>query len=216
MLASAAEDATARPSQTTGLMWNRTGLPAVFPLQVKTPAGQDYFLTLIDDKTGEDALAAYIVGGAFFKVLVPPGVFRLSFAVGDVWQGEDRLFGPGENTRFFELKTPLTFEIRNLGTKAGHLVNISELKPGQIVEAAVKDQLVSQSLRTDFPSRMQPSLKEKLVRSGVRRGWIRTRNGRLKYFDKRFSKQTLNPDYGEYDEYYIPAAHYVVRSRYCD
>jgi hypothetical protein len=30
--------------QTSGLMWNRTGLPAAFPLQIKTPDGQDYFL----------------------------------------------------------------------------------------------------------------------------------------------------------------------------
>ena len=59
-----------------GLMWNRTGLPAVFPLQVKTPPGQDHVLTLIDADTGTDALAAYIKGGAFFKVLVPPGTYR--------------------------------------------------------------------------------------------------------------------------------------------
>src|SRR6056297_186762 len=77
------------PSPTSaGLMWNRTGLPAVFPLQVKTPPGQDYVLTLIDADTGADALAAYIEGGAFFKVLVPPGTFRLKFAAGDVWHGQ--------------------------------------------------------------------------------------------------------------------------------
>ncbi|MDA3857851.1 MAG: hypothetical protein PF480_06380 [Roseovarius sp.] len=211
--ASAGQDDSARPSQTTGLMWNRTGLPAVFPLQVKTPAGQDYFLTLIDEKTGEDALAAYIVGGAFFKVLVPPGVFRLRFAVGDVWQGEDRLFGSSESTRFFELKAPLTFEIRNLATKAGHLVNISDLKPGQIVDAAVKDQLICQSLRTGFPSQIQPSLKEELARDGGRRGWIKTRNGRLKYFDERLPDRNLTL---KHHEYYLAVPQYVVRSRYCD
>ena len=213
LLAIAGKDDATRTPQTTGLIWNRTGLPAVFPLQVKTPAGQDYFLTLIDEKTGEDALAAYIIGGAFFKVLVPPGVFRLNFAVGDVWQGEDGLFGPGESTRFFKLKNPLTFEIRNLGTKAGHLVNILELKPGQIVEAAVKDQLICQSLRTEFPSLMYPSLKEKLARDGGSRGWIRTRYGRVKYFDERLFDQKLNP---KYQEYYFPAPRYVVRSRYCE
>lgn len=135
-----------------GLMWNRTGLPAVFPLQVKTPPGQDYVLTLIDAGTGDAALAAYVRGGAFFKVLVPPGVFRLRFATGDRWRGEDSLFGRGAKTRVFELPTPLTFETRGLGVKAGHVVTLPEQKPGQGAQARLKDQLVCQSFRLEFPA----------------------------------------------------------------
>ena len=110
-LAGSEKDDATRTLQSAGLMWNRTGLPAVFPLQIKTPAGQDYFLTLIDNETGEDALAAYITGGAFFKVLVPPGIFRLSFATGDTWEGEEGLFGPGAETQLFKLRGPLIFKI---------------------------------------------------------------------------------------------------------
>lgn len=153
-LASADAKSPADPTQKGGLMWNRSGLPAVFPLQVKTPPGPDYFLTLIDVKTGDPALAAYIKGGKFFKVLVPPGVFRLRFATGNVWQGEDDLFGPGRKTQHFELRDPLTFEIRGIGIKAGHVVSLLGRQPGELAEMTRKDQLICQSLRL----RISPSI----------------------------------------------------------
>jgi len=148
-LARANEEA-AQP--TAGLMWNRTGLPAVFPLQVKTSAGQDYMLTLIDVDSGDEALAAYIVGGAFFKVLVPPGTFRLRFATGHIWQGEDELFGPGEKTQVFELRAKLTFETRGVGVKAGHVVDLTAPPSGRLAGASVSDQLICQSFAVRFPS----------------------------------------------------------------
>lgn len=147
---SAGTSAGPNPSQPAGLMWNRTGLPAVFPLQVKTPPGQDYFLTLIDNDTGTPALAAYITGGAFFRVLVPPGTFRVTFATGDVWQGEEDLFGAA--THVFELGKALTFETRGLGTKAGHVVNLLRHQPGQRAGITRKDQLICQSFAPDFPA----------------------------------------------------------------
>ena len=199
-------------SPTTGLMWNRTGLPAVFPLQVKSPPGQDYFMTLINDETGEDALAAYFIGGAFFKVLVPPGAFRLRFATGDVWQGEDDLFGPGVNTRVFELKKPLTFAVRNLNTKAGHLVNITDVKSGQFVEAAVKDQFICQSMRTEFASRLRPPLGGELVQHTGSRLWVRAWGGRVRYGDERAFSEKLRP---AYHHNFYPVPRFIVRSRYC-
>lgn len=143
------EDTVVTPP--AGLIWNRSGLPAVFPLQVKTPPGQDHVLTLIEADTGTAALAAFIKGGAFFKVLVPPGTYRLQFAFGDVWQGQADLFGPGGNTRVFELRRPLTFETRGLGVKAGHVVDLSTRRPGEIAGVTLKDQLICQSFRLRFP-----------------------------------------------------------------
>ncbi|MGX0877997.1 hypothetical protein ACSSV4_002693 [Roseovarius sp. MBR-154] len=145
--ARAAEEGAPR----AGLMWNRTGLPAVFPLQVKSPPGRDYFLRLIDVETGDAALAAYIEGGAFFRVLVPPGTFRLIFAAGTTWRGEDDLFGPGEATQIFELRRPLTFETHGLDTKAGHIVRLIEQPSGEILEAAVKGQAICQTFRLSLP-----------------------------------------------------------------
>ncbi|MEB8386932.1 hypothetical protein OO012_06820 [Rhodobacteraceae bacterium KMM 6894] len=137
--------------QRAGLMWNRSGLPAVFPLQVKTRVGQDYVMTLTDVTTDQPALAAYIQGGTFFKVLVPPGTFRLSFASGVVWHGEDKLFGPGSKTQHFDLPDPLIFETRGIGTKAGHIVSLLERSPGQMAAITLKDQLICQYFPMTLP-----------------------------------------------------------------
>ncbi|WP_193747639.1 hypothetical protein [Leisingera sp. ANG-M7] len=123
-----------------GLMWNRSGLPAVFPLQVRTPEGDDYFLVLSGSKG--DALAAYIRGGEYFKVLVPPGRFALRFAGGADWLGEARLFGP--DTGIFELPEPLEFAVRGAGIKAGHLVTLTGEPLHGGLRAEVEGQFVCQ------------------------------------------------------------------------
>ncbi|WP_299969299.1 hypothetical protein [uncultured Roseobacter sp.] len=57
--AASAEDAAPNPaSPAVDLMWNRTGLAAIFLLLVKSPQRRDYVLTLIDRKTGAKALTA--------------------------------------------------------------------------------------------------------------------------------------------------------------
>ncbi|WP_323779289.1 hypothetical protein [Leisingera sp.] len=132
----------------SGLMWNRTGLPAVFPLQVKSPPGADYFLVLSREDSGEEALAAYFKGGAFFKVLVPPGRYVLHFASGTGWQGEGRLFGP--DTRVFKLPEVLEFAIRGAGIKGGHKITLT--RGGAFLQAAVKEQYICQVASLDEPA----------------------------------------------------------------
>ncbi|NSY38513.1 hypothetical protein [Leisingera sp. ANG59] len=148
----AAETSAEHPR--AGLMWNRTGLPAVFPLQVKTPEGADYYLVL--SGRGGDALAAYIQGGAFFKVLVPPGRYQLRFASGSDWQGEDKLFGP--DTVVFELPEALDFAVRGAGIKAGHLVSLTREPRSGGLRAEVKGQFVCQiaGLEEVQPQRVGP------------------------------------------------------------
>jgi hypothetical protein len=198
--------------QTSGLMWNHTGLPAVFPLQVKTPDGQDYFLRLIDEETRKEALAAYIIGGAFFKVLVPPGTYFLRFSTGDIWQGEDRLFGPDESTRSFGLPDPLTFEIRDYGTKAGRVVDIAEIPSGPTVQVTVKEQFICQTTRIKF----RPSLVSSLKDLRLREYELYRRTGiggtRQRRFDRLLLDNTLFPNH-LYKHFSYPRR--VVRSRFC-
>ncbi len=150
-------DAPPSPTQKAGLMWNRTGLPAVFPLQVKTSSGLDYRVTLIDAATGAEALAAYIEGGAFFKVLVPPGRFEIHFAAGRTWQGEGLAFGPGDETQRFVLPEPLTFAVRDFSTKAGHLIDLTDVDLDGDKEITVAERLICQRLRlVNFPRRQAP------------------------------------------------------------
>lgn len=180
--------ASAPPS--AGLLWNRTGLPAVFPLQVKTSGERDYVVTLTDARTGDPALAAYIEGGAFFKVLVPPGVFRLSFATGEVWQGEETLFGPGAATQVFELQAPLTFETRGLGVKAGHVVDILQHAPDEPLRIAVKDQFICQSFRPGVSVARRPGLLTSEENRRVRNAGPALTDGPVTSFERhRFEKQ---------------------------
>ena len=122
LLSPAWADEAAAPR--AGLMWNKTGLPAVFPLQVQTDPGQNYYLKLEDTETGAPALAAFIEGGAHFRVLVPPGTFDLSFATGEAWQGEEALFGP--ETQRIVVSDPLTFAVKGLRTKSGYWLDLRE------------------------------------------------------------------------------------------
>ncbi|WCR09982.1 hypothetical protein JHW45_13015 [Paracoccus stylophorae] len=118
----AAALAQSRPP--AGLMWNRTGLPATFPLHVRTPQGQDHVMFLIDPDTDRQAMAAFIHGGQLLRVLVPPGDYLLRFAHGRDWQGEDRLFG--DATQTVETARPLTFALRGRGRRGGHLVTLAQ------------------------------------------------------------------------------------------
>ena len=122
----------ARPEP--GLMWNRTGLPAVFPLQVKTSVGRDYVVLLSNTETNADVLAAYIVGGAFFRVLVPPGRFRVRFATGVRWKDENTMFGKEGETQIIEMPEPLTFEVQGLAVKRGHLIDLTGYAAGETAQ----------------------------------------------------------------------------------
>ncbi len=107
-----------------GLLWNRSGLPATIPLHIKTKIGADHILLLHDTSTGEAVLAAYIRGGAFFRVLVPPGRFDLSFGSGEIWRGEADGFGP--ETQWFVLEPALEFQ-SSAARREGHLIDLRDI-----------------------------------------------------------------------------------------
>lgn len=115
-----------------GLMWNHSGLPLTLPLQVKSDPGADLYLQLSDPATGQAVLAAYVRGGAFFRVLVPPGRWALTFArgrdaQGQDWQGEDGLFGAA--TEVIALPEPLVFQTEGAARKSGHLIDLRGASP---------------------------------------------------------------------------------------
>lgn len=136
-----------------GLLWNRTGLPAVFPLQVKAPEGANYVMTLLHDETGAPALAAYVEGGRFFKVLVPPGRFVVRFTSDIDAQVE---VSRQDEAGVVQLKDPLVFAVLDAGTKGGHLVDLTDLDSG----VAVRDQFICQRNAVEAFSRPQVPFDE--------------------------------------------------------
>ena len=95
--------------QSPGVMWNKTGRALRAPFDIKTSAGSDYYIKLVDAETNDDAMAIYVVGGQDLEVLVPPGSYKMRYAYGKIWRGEQHLFGPGELTRAEEALKRLDF-----------------------------------------------------------------------------------------------------------
>lgn len=140
-----------------GVLWNRSGLAATLPLLVKTQGGTDYLLTLRDADTEKAVFAAYIRGGDFFRVLVPPGHYALVFAAGTGWQGEQDLFGPG--THHFTLETPLDFGA-TVARRNGHIVDLRD--PGRVL---VNGYTICQTLTVEPPRLLRA---EDFTAEGVR------------------------------------------------
>lgn len=149
-----------------GLMWNRSGLPATLPLLIKTSAGADYFLNLRDVERDKVVLAAYVRGGEFFQVLVPPGRFRLLFASGEEWQGEAKLFRV--NTHMFTLVQPLRFRSA-MSQRKGHMIDLTK-SSGTTISDLVKCQRLAldpESLRAG-KGQFDPLLRDP---SGAPEAW---------------------------------------------
>lgn len=152
--------AAATQERPQGLLWNRSGMAATLPLQVKTDAGRDYLLHLRDVDTGRAVLAAYIRGGAFFRVLAPPGTFEVVFYSGEIWGGEAALFGP--ETRRIMVDRPLTFAA-TISRRNGHLI---DLRKG--ADTVVEDFAICQRLALDPDSLRRPDETARADGDGLR------------------------------------------------
>ncbi|NHF72795.1 hypothetical protein [Paracoccus xiamenensis] len=122
LLLTAAPAAAEEPPR-VGLMWKRTDLPATLPLQVQAPPGQDHVVFLHPADGGDAIMAGYVQGGAFFRLLVPPGEWRIRLASGTDWQGDEALFGP--KTEWQELPEPLRFAAGSSRLN-GHILRLDD------------------------------------------------------------------------------------------
>lgn len=170
-------------------------------------------MTLVDHGTGDDVLAAYIEGGKFFRVLVPPGNFRLKFAQKSPQRRDPEVIDSTVRNDSFELPAPLTFETRGLDVKAGHIVNLLDHGPGQSANVTLKDQLICQSFRLGLPSLRYGSLAED---RDSEPGWDR----RARTWPERLEKRDRDFFGTRHKTQYEPWPHIVprfqMRTRYCD
>ena len=70
------------------------------PFEVETPYGGGYYLKLVDAASGDEVVTILVKGGEKFEAEVPLGSYRLRYATGQNWYGEEHLFGPGETSYF--------------------------------------------------------------------------------------------------------------------
>ncbi|TRW98404.1 hypothetical protein FNJ84_06410 [Paracoccus sp. M683] len=122
MLVPVAARAQDRPP--AGLMWNRSGLPATLPLQIRSPPGRDLVVFLTRPGSADPLVAGFVRGGDFFRLLVPPGEWQIDLATGETWQDESALFGPDTNVN--RLSQPLIFSITGGNRRNGHVITLIE------------------------------------------------------------------------------------------
>lgn len=130
----------------TGLMWNRSGLPATLPLVVVTTPGTDH-VVFLSGADGTDIMAGYIVGGEFFRLLVPPGTWHVRIAHGQRWQDGDLPFGP--DTEWTRIARPMTFGA-GISRRHGHIIRLIESNGRmQVASIGPLDQCQSLTITTD-------------------------------------------------------------------
>lgn len=69
----------------------------VAPFEIRTKAGRDYFVKLVD-LNGTDVMTIFVQGGRPLETAVPLGSYRMRYAVGGEWYGPVLLFGPETST----------------------------------------------------------------------------------------------------------------------
>jgi len=78
--------------QATGVIARQGGRPQA-GFQLITSPGAGYYVKLVDLASGAAVLTAFVRGGEAFETEVPLGDFELRYASGEVWYGEQHLFG---------------------------------------------------------------------------------------------------------------------------
>ncbi|WBU65280.1 hypothetical protein [Paracoccus aerodenitrificans] len=141
----------ARPD--IGIMWNRSGLPATLPLQIRSEGQMDHAVFLSRPGADSPEMAGYVRSGAFFRLLVPPGDWQIRIASGSEWQGESEFFG--DDTIWTELPEALNF-MAGEAQLNGHSLTLIEDR-GDIEITTIKPRILCRvpSWRKDLFDRAQ-------------------------------------------------------------
>lgn len=100
----------------TGIYKLNTSSESIAPLTIKTDATVgNYFIKLTDVGTNIDVVTLFIKYGETASLNVPLGTYKIKSATGDVWYGDEFLFGP--LTNYSEIRDLISF------TKDGNQIN---------------------------------------------------------------------------------------------
>lgn len=120
-----------RPPPAPGILVDLTGRMPRAPLTIVTSAGADYYVKLVDARTGADAVIIYVHGGQKLDVEVPVGKYIMRYASGTVWRGPEHLFGPGHLTSYNEATAVFDFKISD-GYAHGYTVELIRQPDGNL------------------------------------------------------------------------------------
>ena len=107
-----------------------TNAEQIAPFRIVTPSGpESYYVKLTDAFTGALVMTFFVYGGQGFETEVPLGTYRVKYATGATWYGENHLFGP--DTRYSEADK--TFEFSVQGSRiSGYTVELIRQHGGNL------------------------------------------------------------------------------------
>ena len=107
-----------------------TNAEQVAPFRIVTPSGaENYYVKLADAFSGKTVMTFFVYGGQSFETKVPLGTYRVKYATGSTWYGEDHLFGP--DTHYSEADK--TFEFSVQGNQiSGYTVELIRQRGGNL------------------------------------------------------------------------------------
>lgn len=107
-----------------------TNAERIAPFRIVTPSGaESYYVKLADAFTGALVMTFFVYGGQSFETEVPLGTYRVKYATGSTWYGEDHSFGP--DTRYSE--TDKTFDFSVQGNQiSGYTVELIRQRGGNL------------------------------------------------------------------------------------
>lgn len=103
--------------------------PAVAPLTITVAPGAHYLVKIEDAGSGVPVLSVFIHSGQTVQTQAPLGNFRLKYAMGTTWYGEQHLFGP--NTNYHKAEKILGFSQTASGY-SGHTIQLIRQVSGNL------------------------------------------------------------------------------------
>jgi hypothetical protein len=107
----------------------------VAPFEIMSPAGDNYYIKLVDARTDETEVVVFVRGGQRTEVLVPVGTYEMRYASGETWYGETYLFGP--DTLYTKASSDFSF-VREPGGYSGFTVTLYKVADGNLRTAVIK------------------------------------------------------------------------------
>ena len=103
--------------------------PGVAPFTVVAAPGAHYVVKLEDAETGAGVLMMFVHAGQKAQTKVPLGNYKLKYATGTTWYGEQRLFGA--STFYQQADRTLAF-VRNPTGYSGHIIQLARQINGNL------------------------------------------------------------------------------------
>ena len=99
--------------------------PLIAPLTIRTGLGTNYFIKIEDAGTKRTVMTLFARGGETIEQKMPAGLFKLKYATGDRWCGEQQLFGSetavNETDKIFVFDQQHTYFVELISQKNGNL-----------------------------------------------------------------------------------------------